>query len=113
MAQTYNFPDHVKGDTFKGQSFVYERNGSAIDLTGASIKLMLKKIKTGSSYFTFSTGDNITITDAVNGSWKLDSTVINIDAGVYYYDVELTESNGNISTYLSGTWTILQDVTFL
>lgn len=112
MSMKYNFPDHTKGDTFKGQTFGYERNGAPIDLTGATINLMLKKTKTGPSAFTFSTGNNITITDAVNGRWSLDSTVIDIEAGTYYYDVELTENNGNVSTYLSGKWVILQDVTF-
>ena len=54
----------------------------------------------------------ITITDAVNGTWEIDSQIISIDAAVYFQDVQLTESNGDISTFQEGTWTITQDVTY-
>ena len=45
MAETYNFPNHKKNDTFVAQEFTYTRNGSPINLTGATIAMMLRLVK--------------------------------------------------------------------
>lgn len=113
MAETYNFPDHIKGDTFQGQEFTYVRNGSPIDLTGASIAMMLRVTKTQvTPDLSFSVGSGITITDAVNGVWEIDEQIIDIDANTYFQDIQLTESDGKVTTFTQGTWNILQDVTY-
>jgi hypothetical protein len=114
MAETYNFPNHKKNDTFAVQPFIYKRNGVAIDLTGATIAMMLRLDKTQAvpdlSLSTPSSG--ITITTAVDGEWEIDKQIISIDAGVYFQDIQLTESDGTVSTFTEGTWTITQDVTY-
>ena len=114
MSTTYNFPNHTRNDTFAAQAFVYKRNGVVIDLTGATIAMMLRLVKTQTtpdlSLSTATSG--ITITTAAAGEWEVDAQVISIAAGVYFQDVQLTEASGVISTFTSGTWTILQDVTY-
>jgi hypothetical protein len=112
MAITYNFPSHVKGDTYPEQTFVFKLNGVAIDLTGATIKMMLKWTKDDSiAALTLITGSGITITDAATGTWKIDTQVIDIGAGKYVYDVQATLADGTIGTYVAGSWEMVQDIT--
>ena len=111
-ATTYNFPNHIKGDTFLAQSFIYKLNGVGIDLTGAAFKMMLKRCKQNTiAALTLSDGSGITITDAINGTWEIDEQIINIEHGKYYYDVQMTSSDGTVSTYLSGEFNVIQDIT--
>lgn len=112
MATTYNFPDHIKGDTFLAQAFTYKLNGTPIDLTGGTFRMMLKRsIKSTTAVLTLSTGSGITITNAAAGQWQIDSQVIDIKEGTYYYDVEFTYASGQVATYLSGRFKIIQDIT--
>jgi len=113
MAATkYNFPNHIKGDTFLAQSFIFKKNAVAIDLTGGSFRMMIKKHKRDTiAAVSLTDGSGITVTDAVNGVWEIDDQVIDIDEGKYYYDVEYTYPSGIIATYLSGFIEIIQDIT--
>jgi hypothetical protein len=113
-SQNYNFPNHCKGDTFQGVEFTLNRNAAPIDLTGASLRMMLRLDKTVSppALTLSSPSGGLTITDAVNGVFTVDKQIISIDAGDYFYDIELTESNGDINTYIAGKWVILQDTTY-
>jgi len=119
MAQTqstYNFPPHIKGDTFNGQLFRFstsngETSGS-IDLTDATAKLQLKESYQSSPAFTFSTeNEQITLPNPSNGELQLESTIINIDAGKYIYDLQITFPDESVQTYLRGEWVIINDVT--
>lgn len=108
----FNFPDTQKDDTFEGVEFVLEKNSSPVNLTGASIRMMVKLTAESSPALTVSTPvSGLTITDAVNGVFEFDEQVISIAAGLYLYDIEVTDSGGNITTYVSGTWIICQDIT--
>lgn len=108
----FNFPDHTKDDTFEGVEFILEENGSPIDLTGASIRMMLKLTPQDDAALTvFTPSDGLTITDAVNGIFQFDEQVISVDAGEYFYDIEVTDSGGKVTTYVSGRWIICQDIT--
>lgn len=111
--QTYNIPDHVKGDTFEGVQFNVTVNGSALNLTGATIKMQLKpNANPGTTAtLTLDTTDGITITDAVNGQFEIDQQVIDIAADCYYYDIQITLSGGSVKTYIKGNWNITQDIT--
>jgi hypothetical protein len=111
--QTYNFPNHIKGDTFNGVEFTLEVNSVAVDLTNASILMYLKKQKAPCDVVaSFSTDTTkITITDAVNGVFQFNNQIIDVPAATYDYDIQITLNNGNVKTYIKGTWTILQDIT--
>ena len=112
MATTYNFPAHIKGDTFLEQPFVYKLNGVVIDLTGGAFRMMIKRSpRSIDSTLTLTDGSGITVTDAVNGAWKIDSQIIDIQEGTYYYDVQFTYASGQVSTYLSGEFEVTQDIT--
>lgn len=109
-----DFPniEHYKGDTFKQIPMVYKLNGAPQDLTGAVIRMQLRKEKDGVSYLELTSvaSAGITITDAVNGSFKINTQIINIQAGNYIYDIEFN-IGGVIETLIKGDFIITNDVT--
>ena len=108
----FNFPDTTKDDTFEGVEFVLEENGSPVDLTGASIRMMLKLTVGASPALTVSTpSSGLTITNASGGVFEFDEQIISVDAGNYLYDIEVTDSGGDITTYVAGNWVICPDIT--
>ena len=114
MATTYNFPDHIKGDTYDGTQFTIQVNGSALDLTGASIKMSMKLDKTQTTADLELTTDNggIVISNPpTSGVFIVGNQIINPEVGNYYYDIQITLSDLRVKTYISGRWKIKQDIT--
>jgi len=115
MASTYNFPTHIKGDTFDGAQFTLSLNGSAIDLTDAIITMDMRLTPSGVSVKRLtSVGDaDITIgTPASDGIFTINNQIIDVDAGKYYYDIQTEFPDGTVKTYIQGIWLIIQDVTY-
>jgi hypothetical protein len=111
--QTYTIPDHIKGDTWPGVSFTVIVNGEPLPLTGASIRMMLRNTSNAiKKTFTSEVDGGITITDGEDGDFQIDEQIIDIPAGRYKYDIEFTLANGDVKTYIKGTWTITQDITY-
>jgi len=104
--------EHYKGDTFKQIPMVYKLNGTPQDLTGAIIRMQLRKEKDGVSYLELTSVDDagITITDALNGAFKINEQIIDIQSGNYIYDIEFN-INGVIETLIKGDFIITNDVT--
>ena len=110
----YNFKDHTKGDTFKAINFTLDEDGTPVDLTGASIRMMVKLNATDTNFAleVSTSSGGMLITDAANGAFTFEEQIIDIDAAKYVYDIEITDTNGNVNTYIKGSWHILQDVTY-
>ena len=104
----------IRNDTFQTVTLDIDRDGSPIDLTGATIRMMLRLVKTQvSPDLSLSTpSSGITITDAVNGEFEIDEQIISIDAGSYFYDLEVEESSGEVNTVMGGNFIVQQDVTY-
>jgi hypothetical protein len=114
MSEIYNFQDHKKGDTFKGITFRITKNGETLDLTNATIKMSLKKDKSSIvSVLDLSTINTkiIILTPATSGAFQIPPQIISVPAATYYYDIQLTLASGEVSTYIEGSWKILQDIT--
>jgi hypothetical protein len=111
----YRIEDHYKGDTFDGVEFTLLNTDDQlpIDLTGVAIKIDFKKDSpTGAVKASFNVGSGVELTDPTNGVFELSAIdKLNWDVGVYYYDVEVTFSNGVTKTYLRGLFKIIQDTT--
>ena len=110
----YNFPDHVRGDTFNGVVFTVLVNASPVDFTNAILTMDLRPLGGGDVVKTFTTIDSggLTIQDPpTSGKFSLDQQIIDLPSATYEYDIEMDFSNGVVKTYIGGTWTILQDVT--
>lgn len=115
MAQTYNIPEIIRGDTFKDLQFTLSINSVAEDLTDYAIACKFRRgSKTGKEVKSLTVGSGITITDALNGVFKIDAFNLGTDfvTGTYYYDIEFTNGSGEIDTYINGTFKVNQDVTY-
>lgn len=103
---------HKRGDTFEAVDFEVKINNVAVDFTDAVIRMQLRKQHGGPIGLSLTSVDNagITITDAINGKFKINEQIINIEAFKYIYDIEFN-INGKVKTYVVGNFTITNDIT--
>ena len=102
---TYDFPDHLSGDTFAGVQFTVNRNGSALDITSAAIVMTVNEVG-GIVDYTLSVGSGVTITNGATGTFQVDAQIISWPPTTYRYKIKITLAGGEVHTYLSGGWTI-------
>ncbi len=106
---------HYRGDTWAGIPSAYFRDGdeNPIDLTGASIRMQVKRSSSDrTALMEWSTDDSsITIPDAVAGQYSVLSRIVDLPGRTYEYDVEVTLADGSVLTSLFGCWTIEDDIT--
>ena len=108
--KTYNLPEHISGDTWCGISGItIVRNGSALDLTGAKAELNVKFQLDAPLVLQFSTENNtILILDPPeHGVIQVPSQVVNIPPLLYNWTLKVTLSSGEIETFVSGKWQII------
>jgi len=112
---TYDFPQHTSGDTFQGVQFEVLINGSPLDLTGATIVMQCKS-KSGpmidgqgqSTLIEFNTTNNhLEIIDAIGGKFTFKKQVVTLAEKTYLYVIKITQQDGDIHTYISGIWKIV------
>jgi hypothetical protein len=104
---TYNFPNHIKGDTFKARQIIFN-----FDITGAEIKMQFKKKGSLAVAFEWSTLDNtFTVNDALTGSITMNSRILNFKPEAYVYEMQVTDQNDNVKTWFEGQLLIIQDIT--
>ena len=105
---------HIKGDTFEAVNFAVKVNTVAMDLTGAIIRMQLRRKASDLTYALALTSiDNagITINDAVGGLFKINKQIINIEPCSYVYDIEIKLADGTVKTYVKGNFIIQSEVT--
>jgi hypothetical protein len=110
----YNLCDRKKGDTFEKITFTITNTitGLPISLVGATIFCQFKSQARGTAKLDLSIGAGITVDNAANGVFSIDQIdVLYLDAGVYLYDIEIRYSDGVRKTNISGSMTVLQDIT--
>jgi hypothetical protein len=104
---------HIKGDTFEAVNFQMLINTVALNLTGCTLKMQLRKEYGGIVYLSLTSvaSAGITITTPANGLFKINRQIINLDSANYIYDIELIKADGTIKTYINGNFSITNDVT--
>lgn len=94
---------------------IWSSGGAVVNLTGYSAKMQVKLSKnTAAALATFTTADGSIIIDGVNGKVTVPITAAmaaSLNPGDYYYDLQLTAGSGANSTILSGTFSVVQQVT--
>jgi hypothetical protein len=111
----YIIPSTRKGDTFPGVIFTIKVNGTGLDLTSAVITADFRLLDTGPSALRLTSVANAGFTISptpANGTFTLNAQIFSIDAGTYNYDINIALSNNTVKTYIWGTFTIVQDVTY-
>jgi hypothetical protein len=93
------------------QTFVLTQNSIAINLTGSTITIQVRKGCDGVLALTASTGGNgVTIGGAGNNEITVNK-LVNIVKGKYVYDVNVVFASGYVRTYLEGDFIVYEDVT--
>ncbi|QIH40349.1 hypothetical protein G7A72_03265 [Flavobacterium sp. Sr18] len=104
---TYNFPDHIKGDTFLDKQINFGK-----DITDAKIAMQFKTTVTSlPTFFWSTTDDSLIIIDPINGIIRMNNKMLDFAAAKYIYDCQITFSNGFVQTFFRGSITIVQDIT--
>jgi len=104
---------HIKGDTFEAVNFAVVKNAVALSLTGAVIKMQLKKECNGVAILAFTSvaSAGITITNAAGGLFKINQQIINIPEFNYIYDIQITFADGTVKTWVEGNFVVKCDIT--
>ena len=104
---------HIKGDTFEAVNFQMLVNSVALNLTGCTLRMQLRKEYGGVIFLALTSvaSAGITITNPSSGIFAINRQIINLDAFNYIYDIELIKADGTVKTYVSGNFVITNDVT--
>lgn len=112
-ASTYNFPDHVSGDTFDGMKFQMQKRVSGvtsyINLTDANIEMVVKNYQTGGVVTRYNLTNSLSITDATIGKWQFNQSIVDLPVGLYKHEIIFTLSGNVKKTYIKGTWPIIEN----
>lgn len=102
-----------RGDTYSFTLSLKDSAGAAIDITGSTFLLTIDPSPTpedATNNVAQLTG--VIVAPATNGQIRFDPDAASVGTvGVFFYDVEQTDSGGRIRTVLAGQWTVEQDVT--
>lgn len=104
---------HIKGDTFEAVNFAVVKNTVALSLTGAVIKMQLKKECDGVAILSLTSvaSAGLTITNAAGGLFKINQQIINIPEFNYVYDIQITFADGTVKTWVEGNFVVKCDIT--
>jgi len=111
---SYIISDHRAGDTWRGiNRIVIYRNGSPLDLNDASAKMQVRVQHDSPPLVEFNSINNTILftLPLSSGEFSIPPQLVDIPAGNYRWDLELTLSSGEIKTFAAGTWRIISDIT--
>ena len=101
----------TQGDE-KVYNLTFSSGDGALDITGATVKMTIKRTKTGDAVVTKTVTDH---TDAAAGETTITLTEddTGIDLGLYYYDIQISGGAIRKKTVLKGqleiTWQTTED----
>jgi hypothetical protein len=112
---TYNFPDHISGDTWTGiSSITIQENGSAVNLTDCDVFIQIRSDRNLASpvFLEMSSYNNRAgVSIPSLGVISIPSQEIDIPTGDYVYDLQINFPTGEVKTYLKGNFKILPHTT--
>ena len=108
----YNNIVMTRGDDAYISLPIYNADGSEYEVaSGDTVECAVKgTLVTSSTAVAALFTGTVTVSDGV-ATWHIDSTDSDIDAGVYYWDAQITTSSGDINTVYAGKFTIVGEVT--
>lgn len=109
----YNIPDHVSGDTWRGiYSLTISVNSVPPEASLSEVRIQFRKSYLGSVVLELASGtDAITILSAANWEIRINKQIISLPPDKYVYDIQTVDADGQIKTYVKGSWEILEDIT--
>jgi len=109
----------VIGDSFYHTLTFKNGDGTYIDFTGASAKAIVRESpdSTSTAILTMSSAGSpiyITLDAAVENNFIINvpkTVTADLTAGVYYWDMEITDSSGKTRTYWKGRFVVEEQIT--
>jgi hypothetical protein len=102
----------TRGDSGRLDVTVTQSDGTAYDLTGATLFLTVKNALADADSLAVIRKEVTAHDDAEAGESHFEIlTTDNATAGVRFYDVQLKDSDNKIFTLFGGIWRVLSDVT--
>jgi len=102
----------TRGDSGRLDVTVKQADGTAYDLTGATLFMTVKNALTDADSAAVIRKEVTSHDDAEAGESHFDLlTTDNATAGTRFYDVQLKTSDSKIFTLFGGLWKVLSDVT--
>jgi len=106
-AAVYPIPATRQGDTWRGLTLQFDE-----DITGWRFRMWVEKQPTGKAVIKYDSNEgNPVITDAANGIVVWAPEIMALSPGSYKYDIEVIRPDDSVSTYITGDWPILNQVT--
>lgn len=94
--------DHemVQGDTVALDFTIRDAAGAVVDMTGATIRWQMARSVRATPMLEKAIGSGITVTSEVGGTFTvmLDPVETADLAGIFYFEVEVIDGSGNVST---------------
>jgi len=114
---TYDIKPHITGDTWDGLgTLTFVRNGSAIDLTNASVELEVKSVFNLASPVVLNlTTENsgiVIVNPPTSGIITVPERIVDIPVGNYSWNITVKDSLNVITTFYSGNWKIIPKTPF-
>lgn len=108
MASVYNFPNIIKGNTYRGAVItIRDENQAPINIEDAAVSIRFRLgSKSGTEYHDL----EISITNGAGGQITIPEQNIDWEAGVWYYDMDVITYESQVTTYLEGTIKVIQSV---
>jgi len=100
-----------RNDSFQDTITITDGSGVAISLANADIKMQIRTRPDGDIKLTLTEGDGITVGGADNNIITLNKILAIDYGGSYYYDIQATFTNGQVQTYMRGSFIVLEDIT--
>lgn len=90
-----------------------DSNNNAVDLTGSTVFLTVKRKRTDTDAEALISKETTSFSAPTTGVMTFDLTdqETNIAPGLYYFDVQLKDSSGLISSSVAGDFRVSQDIT--
>ena len=112
VEQIYIIPDHLRGDTWDGiPEIIINKDGVPLNLEDGGVLIQFRKDVDKPVLLELSTANGgVVFTDAANGKFSIPPRIVSIPPATYQYDIQVTDTIGNVKTYIKGTWTIVGDI---
>ena len=94
----------IQGDTLALDFAITDADGAAVDLTGATIRWQMARSVYAAPDLSKAVGTGITVTSAPGGLFTVmlaPSDTADI-TGTFYFEVEIVDASGNVSTPRTG-----------
>ena len=111
--EIYKIEDRIYGNTSEAIEFQVLLNDVGQDITDATITMDFRQgTEIGDIKKSITVGSGITITDAVNGKFEIDSFVCDLPIGKILTDVKIVYSDNTISNYQKLFFNVLRPITY-